>query len=106
MKKTRQLLTALLLVVALSSAHAQEGIFSESFKKGIPVHITNNRDKGYAIKAGEAGKDAKSGPASYTADEIWYLVGNADGFKMYNHALGKKHALKLEIGRASCRERV
>ena len=96
MKKTRQLLTALLLVVALSSAHAQEGIFSESFKKGIPVHITNNRDKGYAIKAGEAGKDAKSGPASYTADEIWYLVGNADGFKMYNHALGKKHALKLE----------
>ena len=94
--KRNILLYALLFFAGISTAIAQENIFSESFKKGIPVHISNNRDKGYAIKAGEAGKDAKSGPASYTADEIWYLVGNADGFKMYNHALGKKHALKLE----------
>ena len=86
---------ALLFLAGISSANAQE-IFSKAFKKGTPVHITNNRDKAFAIKAGEPGKDAKSGMAAYTADEIWYLVGNADGFRMYNHAIGQKHALKLE----------
>ena len=96
MKKTRQLLTALLLVAALSSAHAQKGIFSKAFKKGTPVHITNNRDKAFALKAGDAGNDVKSGQEAYTADEVWYLVGNADGFRLYNHALGKRYALKLE----------
>ena len=86
---------ALLLFVGISTTNAQE-FFSQAFKNGTPVHITNNRDKAFAIKAGEAGKDAKSGTAAYTTDEIWYLVGNADGFKMYNHSLGKRHALKLE----------
>ncbi len=92
MKKV--LFYALLVIAGISTANAQE-IFSKSLKNGIPVHITNNRDKAFAMKAGEAGYDAKSGMAAYTADEIWYLVGNADGFRMYNHALGKKHALKL-----------
>ena len=85
----------LFLLVGISTTNAQE-FFSEAFKNGIPVHITNNRDKAYTIKAGEVGKDAKSGMAAYTADEIWYLVGNADGFRMYNHSMGKKYALKVE----------
>ncbi|MBR5477595.1 MAG: exo-alpha-sialidase [Bacteroidaceae bacterium] len=93
--KRNILFYALLFIAGISTANAQE-FFSQVFKNGTPVHITNNRDKAFAIKAGEAGKDAKSGMAAYTADEIWYLVGNADGFRMYNHALGKKHALKLE----------
>ena len=79
MKKV--LFYALLVIAGISTANAQE-VFSKAFKKGTPVHITNNRDKAFAIKAGEPGKDAKSGMAAYTADEIWYLVGDADGFKM------------------------
>lgn len=93
MKKV--LLYALLFIAGISTTHAQE-IFSKAFGKGTPVHITNNRDKAFALKAGDAGNDVKSGQAAYTADEIWYLVGNADGFRLYNHALGKRYALKLE----------
>ena len=85
---------ALMLFVAMPATQAQE-FFSQAFKKGTPVHITNNRDKAFAIRAGKPGEGAKSGTAAYTADEIWYLVGSADGFRMYNHALGKKFALKL-----------
>ena len=91
----RILFYALLLFVGISTTNAQE-IFSQAFKNGTPVHITNNRDKAFSIKAGEAGKEVKSGPAAYTVDEIWYLVGNADGFRLYNHALGKRYAVRLE----------
>ena len=94
--KRNILFYALLFFAGISTAIAQENIFSESFKKGIPVHITNNRDRAFSTKAGKPGKEVKSGTSAYTADEIWYLVGDADGFKMYNHALGKKYALKLE----------
>ena len=58
---------ALLLFVGISTTNAQE-FFSKAFKNGTPVHISNNRDKAFAIKAGEAGKDAKSGTAAYTTD--------------------------------------
>ena len=93
MKKV--LFYALLFIAGISTANAQE-IFSQTFKSGTPVHISNNRDKAFAIKAGNACEDVKSGTAAYTAEEIWYLVGDADGFRMYNHAMGKKYALKLE----------
>lgn len=77
-----------------------EKIFSESFKKGIPVQITNYRDKGFAIRFNSNGNITEepvgSGMASYTTEEFWYLVGNADAFKLYSHSAGKKHALKLE----------
>lgn len=77
-----------------------ESIFSSSFKKGIPVQITNNRDKGYAIRFSNSdspvGKPVNSGQASYTTEDIWYLIGNAEEFRMYNHNAGKRYALKLE----------
>ena len=92
--KRNFLLYVLLVIAGISPTNAQE-FFSQAFKKGTPVHISNNRDKAFAIKAVEAGKDIKSGTAAYTADEMWYLVGNADGFRLYNHALGGKYALKL-----------
>lgn len=97
--KTGKFLSALLTMMLLTTgAWAQErsidALFSESFKKGVPVHITNNRDKGYAI-GHDGGTAVNSGTSSFTAEEIWYLVGNADAFKMYNHATGKKKALKL-----------
>ena len=92
--KRNILFYALLFVAGISTGNAQE-IFSQAFKKGTPVHISNNRDRAFAIKAGDAGKEVKSGKAAYEADEIWYLVGSADGFRLYNHAMGKKYALRL-----------
>lgn len=92
-----------MLLGAISNVWGQtesaDAFFSSSFKKGTPVQITNNRDKGFSIKFGNAedivGMPIKSGAASYTTEDIWYLVGNTDGFKMYNHNCGKKYALKL-----------
>ena len=82
--------------VSMATAQTLNDIFSASFAKGIPVHITNNRDKGFAIKTDINGNAVTSRNASYTTDEIWYLVGNASGFKLYNNNTGKKKALKLE----------
>lgn len=77
-----------------------DNLFSKSFEKGIPVQITNNRDKGFSIKFNDTenptGKAVKSGAASYTTEDIWYLVGDANGFKMYSLNTGKKYALKLD----------
>ena len=86
---------ALLVIAGISTANAQE-IFSKAFKNGKPVQITNNRDKGYAIKLGNDGVTVTSGNASYSEEEIWYLVGDADQFRLYNLKGGKKLALKLD----------
>lgn len=94
--KRNILLYALLFFAGISTAIAQENIFSESFKKGIPVHITNNRDKGYAIRLADDGATVTSGNASYSEEEIWYLVGNADEFRIYSLKGGKKLALKID----------
>ena len=104
MKKGK--ISSLLLVILLSIAanawgmqESIENIFSSSFKKGTPIHITNSRDKGFSIKINNTknpiGKPIGSGPASYTTEDIWYFIGNADGFKMYSHECGKKYAVKL-----------
>ena len=104
MKKSK--IVSLLLVLMLNTAtnvwgqkENIEAIFSNSFKNCTPVQIANNRDKGFSIKfcdtENPVGKPVKSGSASYTTEDIWYLVGNADGFKMYSHNSGKKYALKL-----------
>ncbi len=103
MKRKFELLSVLFCVIASIEAVAQgadngaERYLSESFKKGIPVHITNNRNNGYAIKLNNAaaGQPVNSGNAAYEKSEIWYLVGNSDEFKMFSHAAGRKHALKL-----------
>ncbi|MBR4988803.1 MAG: exo-alpha-sialidase [Bacteroidaceae bacterium] len=94
---------AMLLGVTTSAWGQQENaasVFSSSFKKGKPVQITNNRDKGFSIKFNDknniAGEAVKSGATSYTTEDIWYLVGNAENFKMYSHVAGSKYALKLD----------
>lgn len=96
-------LISLLLFATLGTACIQAqpessgNIFSKSFRKGTPVHITNNRDKGYAIKYDSAeGCDVGSGSASYTKEEIWYLVGDADAFTLHSYSAGKRYAVKLE----------
>ena len=82
--------------VSMATAQTLNDIFSASFAKGIPVHITNNRDKGFAIKTDINGNAVTSRNASYTTDEIWYLVGNADGFKLFYHELGERFAVNIE----------
>ncbi len=104
MKKIKILLALLVMMSITINAFGQqeniETIFSKSLKNGTPVQITNNRDKGYSIKFNSAkvptGMPVQSGSASYTTEDIWYLVGDAEGFKMYSHNTGKKYALKLD----------
>lgn len=82
--------------VAVANATDVSKIFSNSFSNGTPVQITNNRDKGFAIKVGNDGTTVTSGSTAYGEDEIWYLVGDASSFRMYSYKAGKKLALKLE----------
>ena len=100
MKATLRFLSIIIATMAgmQSMAQSMEQFFSTSFRKGVPVHITNNRNKEYAIKLnGKAEKEVavNSGNATYEENEIWYLVGTVDEFKMYSHVAGKKLALKL-----------
>lgn len=81
---------------AVASTTTENDIFSKSFSKGTPVQITNNRDKGFAIKVSNDGTTVTSGSTAYGEDEIWYLVGDASSFRMYSYKAGKKLALKLE----------
>ena len=104
MKKIKIFLALFVMMSITINAFGQqeniETIFSKSLKNGTPVQITNNRDKGYSIKFNSAkvptGMTVQSGSASYTTEDIWYLVGDAEGFKMYSHNTGKKYALKLD----------
>ena len=65
----------------------------------IPVQIYNNRDKGYGIKMNAADnyddKAVNSGSCSFAENEIWYLVGTAESFKMYSYTAGTSLALTL-----------
>jgi len=76
-------------------------IFSPSTAEGdlVPVQIYNNRDKSYTIKMhitdDYSNKAVNSGDCSFHESEIWYLVGTADSFKMYNHTAGMSLALTL-----------
>ena len=105
MKTNRIFLAMLVMLLSITtSAWGQQenaaSVFSSSFKKGKPVQITNNRDRGFSIKFNKknniTGEAVKSGATSYTTEDIWYLVGNAENFKMYSHVAGSKYALKLD----------
>ena len=80
-------------------ARYEFGIFSADFNNLVPVRVYNNRNKGYAIKMNTASsytdKAVNSGNGTYEENEIWYLVGSASSFKMYNKVAGTNLALKL-----------
>ena len=81
-------------------ARYELGIFSADLNNLVPVRINNSNNKGYAIKMNAAdnytGKAVNSGNTdSYDENEIWYLVGSASSFKMYNKVAGTALALKL-----------
>ncbi len=84
------------ITAAMADIPVKSDIFSKTFSKGTPVQITNNRDKGFAIRLGNDGTTVTSGSTAYVENEVWYLVGEASAFRMYSHKGGKKLALKLE----------
>ncbi|MBQ8271120.1 MAG: glycoside hydrolase N-terminal domain-containing protein [Bacteroidaceae bacterium] len=74
-------------------------IFSSSLENPIPVAIYNNRDKAYSIKMNAAssytGNAINSGSSIYGENEIWYLVGTPESFKMYSRTAGNTLAVTL-----------
>lgn len=74
-------------------------IFSADLNNLVPIRVYNNRDKGYAIKMNAAdsysGKAVNSGSSTYGENEIWYLVGTAESFKMYSRTAGTSFAVTL-----------
>lgn len=74
-------------------------VFSADLSSPVPVRLYNSRDKGYAIKMNSAtsytGNAVNSGNGTYGENEIWYLVGNAESFKMYSRTAGTDLAVTL-----------
>lgn len=76
-------------------------IFSASLneKDLIPVQIYNYRSNSYDIRMNIADnysdKAVNSGTSIYGENEIWYLVGNEESFKMYSRIAGNSLAVKL-----------
>ncbi len=66
----------------------------------VPVHIYNMRDKNYTICLNEAndytGHAVNSGTTDYTLDEVWYLVGTAESFKLYSYDAGMQLAVTID----------
>ena len=109
MKRLHIMRSTLCLVAALACTvtWAMPDIFSISTTEGdlVPVQIYNHRDKGYVVKM-NVGDDynerpVNSGACGYTENEVWYLVGTAESFKMYNHAAGLALALTLSGGESA-----
>ena len=73
--------------------------FSANLENLVPVHIYNTRNTNYTICLNEAngyaGHAVNSGTTDYTLNEVWYLVGTAESFKMYSYNAGLNIALTL-----------
>ena len=81
-------------------------VFSANLSNPVPVRLYNSRDKGYAIKMNTAtsytSNAVNSGNGTYGENEIWYLVGSAESFKMYSRTAGTDLAVTLAgTGRGS-----
>lgn len=65
----------------------------------VPVRVYNIRNNNYAIRLNTAddytGHAVNSGTTAYGENEIWYLVGTAESFKMYSRTAGTDLALTL-----------
>ena len=102
MSKNRFLWSGLLCLVAISNVWADEKVetFFSTLDNLVPVQVRSNRNANYVIKMNAAsdyaGKTVNSGTCGYTADELWYLVGAVDSFKMYSYVAGTSLALTLD----------
>ena len=73
------------------TAKFSPAFFSKSTKTEdlVPVRIRNVRDNGYTLRLnasdnGYTGHAINSGVTAYGENEIWYLVGNEESFKIYH----------------------
>ncbi len=91
----------MLCLVASLNVWAEESVdsyFSTS-NNLVPVQVRSARDANYVLKINPADNYAdhavNSGTCGYDANELWYLVGVADSFKMYSRVAGCEWALTL-----------
>ncbi len=102
MCKSRLLWCWTLCLVAISNVWADDAfnVYFSSLENPLPVQVYNNRNANYVIKMNAAeeyaGKLVNSGTCGYAADELWYLVGTAESFKMYSRVAGVALALTLD----------
>ena len=65
---------------------------STAEKDLVPVRIRNARDKAYTLRLNAndsyTGKAVNSGVTAYGENELWYLVGTKESFKIYNRVAG------------------
>lgn len=72
----------------------------------VPVRIRNVRNGEYTLRLNASdnytGKAVNSGKTAYGENEIWYLVGTAESFKIYNRVAGTGlHMVLAGTGRGS-----
>ena len=102
MHRNRFLWSAILCLVAIFNVWADEKVdaFFSTLDNLVPVQVRSNRNANYVIKmnasADYVGKAVNSGTCGYTANELWYLVGTVDSFKMYSYVAGASLALTLD----------
>lgn len=89
-----------LAVVFTMRADEMKEMYFSSLVDLVPVQVCNNRNASYVVKMNAAdnydGMPVNSGTCSYMADELWYLVGTAESFKMYSRSVGMSLALTLD----------
>lgn len=101
MNKKHALWSILLCLVSSLNVWADENLNSyfSTLESPIPVQLRNARNENYVIKVNKAddyvGKTVNSGTCGYDANELWYLVGTPDSFKMYSRVVGGSLALTL-----------
>ena len=65
---------------------------STAEKDLVPVRIRSARDKAYTLRLNTndnyTGKAVNSGVTAYGENELWYLVGTKESFKIYNRVAG------------------
>lgn len=76
------------------------GAYFSTLENLVPVQVRSARNANYVIKVNTSSGDyldhsVNSGTCGYDANELWYLVGVEDSFKMYNHVAGTLLALTL-----------
>ena len=79
-----RMITANFTMAFFSASTAEEDL--------VPVRIRNARDKAYTLRLNDSdnynGKNVNSGTTAYGENEIWYVVGTEQSFKIYNRVAG------------------
>lgn len=102
MYKSRLLWCMALCLLVIPNVWADEmiDVYFSSLENLVPVQVCNNRNANYVVKMNAAddyaGRPVNSGACGYAANELWYLMGTAESFRMYSHVAGMSLALTLD----------